>query len=232
MSKTTFEQTPIVASSEQVATEEITRKLLELLPTDYKDRADNISSFDGGDWDTFIGIVHMYVAPASDPEHTQRQMYVKNPDGSSRKALMSSEERRPYFERSIDKIMRYTKKSDWHMYPQEHLIRVAFAIAMMIVEAHPYEDGNGRTARTIAHLICGAPEDTKLLAELYLNRYSDDSSLSHGTKLNSYKRLDTCELSPDEIIDYILAENLPLYKLTEYNKRVGGSIWHPVTYKS
>ncbi|HPR10674.1 MAG TPA: Fic family protein [Candidatus Saccharibacteria bacterium] len=192
------------------------------IPRNFGERAALLSNYTLVDWETVIDEVHAVVAPGSPTEQTSYQMYVQNPDGNNRQPLMAPVDRTPFVERSISKIAELSTVVTADTV-EAFLRRLANVVGLMIVEAHPYRDGNGRTARTVAQLVRG---------DINSQDYDDDLQLvaksrpTEGYRINSFRKRHDA-MPPDSIIDALISSDIPLSDTIAYTKRVHDVIWTP-----
>lgn len=192
-----------------------------------------LSEFDVDDWDAFIGIVHMNVAPNVDSEHTGRHMGVSGRDGV-KKYLMAPEDRRQFMENVVGLLgdMKDSLAVAEDNYA-EYLKRVANMIAMSVVLSHSYEDGNGRTARVMALLIRGGDSSGQ--------EYIDDIKLlganrpQKGFRVNSFLRKvkvepgnkDKPKYSIGETMQRLASVGVPLNDIEAYLRIVEDTVYSP-----
>ena len=185
------------------------------LPVDPAQKVAELARFDADDWVSMIELAHYAVAPGVGEQHSQDAMTVKSPDGSSETILMSPDQRVAFLSDSFASTSRLLAKNKQED-SQALLDRVSNTIAMAVVCAHPYNDGNGRTARTVAGLIkldangSGFGAD---MAALSTNR--PDA----GFRITSFAPKNP-DIDPKDLIIALLAEDIPIDDIDSYKKRV------------
>ena len=127
-------------------------------------------------------LLHGVLAPNVDHAPTDYSMGLYAPDGSNRRTLMDPAERLPFYDQAaklIQELAAHRQGGD----DKQFLERAANVLAMTLVLAHPFADGNGRTARTLAHLVREGfdvdPTSHDDLVTLGTNRPSDGGIRSY-----------------------------------------------------
>jgi hypothetical protein len=169
------------------------------LPEDAGERAVAVSRINTDKLISAVAVLHSVLAPEADLNPTKGAMYVGSPDGTDKRQLVPPEDRLKIFEH-VTHLTGQLAKRIHKSASQAYLDRAANVIALGIVLAHPFEDGNGRTARVLAHLIRNgydgsekARDDIRVLGE---NRPSQ------GFRINSYvPTLEGRDMSPIELLN-------------------------------
>lgn len=175
-----------------------------------EDVAANLAS-DGKDIYYLSLALHQVLVPTVESIPTDSAMKVQSPDGLDTTVLMNPEERAPLFDHAA-KLIQQLDGQRSNMTNEEFLERASNIMALSIVLAHPFADGNGRTARMVGGLIRdgrqGADEDLKVLGK---NR--PDS----GFRIMSYLPRDK-DLSPIQVLDAAAALDVPLDQKEKYEE--------------
>ena len=169
--------------------------------------------------------IHEAVAP--DEAHTLSPVArtIKSKDGATVAELMQPDERLPLFQSAISMISQIAENAQ----PDEAQIflnRAGNVLALAIVLAHPFEDGNGRTSRVLGHAIREGYQDTAAydqdLKTVSTNR--PDS----GFRINSYVPVNEgVELNPTELLAAAASVDIPLNRDDAYKQRVQSSFTTP-----
>jgi hypothetical protein len=222
------EQTPWYAQESAPADSQLTEPAevtdLELaqtldqigLPVDVTGRAADIAGFSGTDLAAMGALIHRAVAPEANQNPTDFSMSVSSPDGSNKRALMDPEARFPLFEQATGLIHKLAQK----MKPgeeQSFLNRAGNIAALTMVLGHPFEDGNGRTARTMAQLIRGGhdasnPESVGDLKLVSTNRPNE------GFRINSFVPNSELKLAPEQVLQAAAALDIPFSEGAQYSE--------------
>lgn len=193
------------------------------LPANEMERANTLVNYTAEDLVAITAITHNAVAPEADINPTAEAMKLKLPDGTVSKELMDPKERMSYFDLAADLIKELGQKLE----PEnitDFLERASNTLAVTILVTHPFEDGNGRTARVLAHDIREGltDESRKAILELRKNRPTQ------GYKINSFvPKMD--ELKPTDYLRRIAAPEIPLGSSNEYHKSTADLLVTPYT---
>ncbi len=157
--------------------------------------------------------LHQKLAPEAPAYPLDRPIRLENKTTGSGKDLAMPEERLPIFEKAHDltmKVVAKYRKEGGSL--QNVLNRCANLSAFGIVLAHPFEDGNGRTARTMAELIRGGYDRDRdftnspdsMLMLVAANRPED------GVRVNAYvpKREGTND-NPEDFLEFVAGLDVP-----------------------
>ncbi len=166
-------------------------------------------------------ITGLHAAVAPEVPHTPSEVArtINNPDtGEIKAVLLNPQERLPLFAHTAQLIKDLYARTQPGQ-EQAYLKRAANALALSVVLTHTFEDGNGRTARTLAHAIRNGSalneegqQDLKVVAA---NRPST------GFRINSY--LPTNEgknLTPAQLVEAAVAIDVPLADQAAYQEIV------------
>lgn len=193
---------------------ELTRSLN--LPDNAEERAVELAGMSATDLIIMTTLLHSRLASNADQNPTQHSMNILSPDGSKRREMIKPENRFSLYEHASSLIKKLASKITSETV-NEFLERVANIVALTTVITHSFEDGNGRTARYLAHLIkTGAPssdadkEDFMLLGA---NRPLTD------TRIIAYIPRIQANMTPQEYLDSLSATDIPLGQEESYKER-------------
>lgn len=161
--------------------------------------------------------VHEIVAPEESHTPHEGAMHVQAPDGSSRQALMAQQDRQKHLDYAAGLVRQLVEMP----VPDEtskaaQLRRVANVLALGLVQAHAFSDGNGRTARTVAQLVREGVGDDNSEAQADLLLASQNRP-SIGFRINSFVPTgEGLNLSPSELLDRAAALDVPLSNEADY----------------
>jgi hypothetical protein len=162
--------------------------------------------------------LHTVLAPENDHTPTTYTMHIAEPDGSNRRHLTEPSERAVIFDKAASYAHTLSSTGE-SAHATELLGRIGNVVALAIVLAHPFEDGNGRTARTVAQLIRegydGSDEQISDLKILGSNRVTNQ-----GFRMFSFvPTADGRSSSPDEILAAAASVDIPLGENKTYVAR-------------
>lgn len=188
-------------------------------------RVEAFATLDTADWQAIFDQIHKRAVPGIGEDYNEGAMKVKSPDGASVTELMAPEERQPFFDDICTGLKQWleTNKAD-AAHAQEVLDRLSNAIAIALVCAHPYKDGNGRTARTVAGLIRLKTKDADYmddLQQLFANRPDE------GKRISSFLPKKTIDMTPKDRVAALIAPDIPLSDDQAYKQRVSELIATP-----
>lgn len=194
------------------------------IPQDSFLRARDIAQMNAEDLIAMATLLHSKLAPDSDMSPTDFRMKVNSPDGTNVAELILPEDRYGLYQHGaelINKLGQDLGKDD----DEDFLVRAGNIAALTILITHPFEDGNGRTARFMTHLIregFDETEDTMSdLKTLGTNRPSE------GFKINSFvPRMG--EMKPNEYLTAVAALDIPLTESpANYEQATTGLLFSP-----
>lgn len=142
------------------------------VPDDIQERADDLAKLfsSGKDIEMFGKAIHDVLVPHVESSETSQPVTISGVE------LASPEERKVIFQHAADQItqlnsLRSDEDTDFY------LERVSNIIALSLVGAHSYPDGNGRTARFVAQLIREGGQNRDDLRFIGANRDLSKSEL-------------------------------------------------------
>ena len=154
--------------------------------------------------------IHEIVAPDLTHVPHDKAVHIQSPGGSSRRELMKPGDRLSHFDHAAGLVQQLVEINKADDNEQLLLNRISNVLALAVVQAHTFEDGNGRTARTLAQLIregtgkTGSEEQDNLML-------ASTNRPSTGFRINSFVPTgDGVNMSPNEILDKAAAVEIPL----------------------
>lgn len=170
--------------------------------------------------------LHTALAPENSHEASDVARTMLNPrTGEVTAKLLQPEERMPLFETAAE-LIRTLGQSVQPGEEQSYLNRSANVLALSVVLAHTFEDGNGRTARTLAHAVREGSEVTD-------DNRGDFDAVSQnrpetGFKITSYvPNGEGTKLSATELLTVAASLDIPLSDKANYQSRVGDNFTLP-----
>lgn len=183
------------------------------IPQDAHERANDIAQNFGKrgvDIEMVTQAVHQVLVPHIETIPTDYNMQVASPHSDKQTELMRPEDRSEFFDQAAHLINELNeRRSD--ATDEAFLERASNVVALSIVLAHPYANGNGRTARLIGGLLREGPqsEDLKLLST---------ERPESGYRINSYLPRDET-LTPLEVLQAAADLETPLGDIEHYQRR-------------
>lgn len=141
-------------------------------PEDTHARADDIAKnmSNGKDIEMFGKALHDVLVPDTESNPVDYAMKMIGRDGTINHVLMAPEEREGLFREAAEYVTELTKMREASGDDEEFLRRAGNVVALTIVGAHSYANGNGRTARVTAELIRFGTENPEDLVVLGTER--------------------------------------------------------------
>lgn len=182
------------------------------VPQDLHERADDVAlNFGkrGMDIEMVAQAMHQVLVPHIETIPTDYNMQVASPDGARQTELMHPEDRADFFDQAA-KLIGELNDQRGEADDEAFLARASNVVALSIVLAHPYANGNGRTARVIGGLLREGPqsEDLKVLGT---------ERPESGYRINSYLPRDET-LTPLEVLRAAAALETPLSDTEAYQQ--------------
>lgn len=194
-------------------------KLLEIgINPDTDQRAEQVAGITGEGLQKLILDVHSAVAPDVPHAPTESAMHVQSPDGTNRRALMTTEDRIPFVEHAAELVRNLASQRSTPEDNGAFLRRAANVVALSVVLTHTYPDANGRTARTLAQFIREGLDPSDEIS------VSDMQALSanrpeKGFRINSYVPTSQGQnMDPAQLLDVAAALDIPLQDEHSYNQ--------------
>lgn len=190
-------------------------------------RANDIAQWGVNDLIAASTLIHAEVAPNADINPTDFSMKMSSPEGVTTAVLMDPEKRYDFLKYATDKIQELGKT----LKPGDErgfLDRAANIVGMATVLAHSFEDGNGRTSRTLAYAIKeGYDPDNQ-------DRLEDFKAVATERPKEGYKMLGIIpydkDLTPEQQIDALAAVDIPLIDRQAYLDRASKVQFSPLNY--
>lgn len=195
---------------EEIFWPDVYRAIEELnMPVDEGERAKQVASMETDDYIAAAAILHSVLAPGSDVNPAEGTMKMASPDGETKRELAKPEERLEIFERAAGLIKDLADEAGPDEYRQ-FLDRAANLAALSVVLAHPFDDGNGRTARTLAHLIKSGFDNNSDAGLADLKTLGSNRP-KQGFRIGSFMpSIKSQELTPLEVLKKAAALDIPL----------------------
>lgn len=189
---------------------------LELSPS-LHERTKRLASMEGKDLVHMAKSIHAVVAPDANHDMQSKAAKIQAKAGFHRPVrLMKPTERPAFFDRSCELIRTlgiHTTQQDEPAF----VARTANVVALTIALAHPFEDGNGRTARTLAHAILHGAPATELAMQPLAAMATKRSD--HGVVVDSYApRADRVQAMP--FIEAVAALDIPIQNTAAYTAHI------------
>lgn len=122
------------------------------LPLDRVERSKDVANMTGADLAMMTAVFHAVLAPGEEPSPSSEARFIVDPKtGGEVATSISPEQRLPLYEYAAELIHGLAK--DMEGKEEMFLKRAGNILAITTLAAHPFEDGNGRTARFVSHLI-------------------------------------------------------------------------------
>lgn len=193
------------------------KERLELLsiPDDPEQRAEEVVkdfASSGKDIYYLSMLVHQVAVPQIESIPTDYAMKVASPSGERPTILIDPNERMELFDYAASLIRELDSKRT-EANSREFLERSSNIMALSIVLAHSYADGNGRTARLVGGLIRDGYSNNEDIELLSKNRPEN------GFRINSYVPRDSTK-KPEEILQAAASLNVPLERSKEYEQSI------------
>ncbi|RWZ78124.1 MAG: hypothetical protein EOT04_02845 [Candidatus Chaera renei] len=170
--------------------------------------------------------LHRLVAPEADPEPTGRQMKLVGGNGEVRHLAAQPDQRDKILGLALDKAKavaaKYRREGGSI---QDVLNRCGNLAAFGVTLAHLFEDGSGRTARVLGHLIRESyQQDEHSKADLAVLGANRPPS---GFRINSYvPKVDWANDDPARFLDTVAALDVP-FDGSSYKTAAGDSFMTP-----
>ncbi|MGZ6005707.1 MAG: hypothetical protein ACXWLH_06215 [Candidatus Saccharimonadales bacterium] len=197
---------------------------------DPKKRAQQYKGLSGNDIVAMTTLIHNILAPNVDQNPTDKASYVIGNDTNGKKIqhdLMEPEDRFRFFEfvaSGIRKLGENVADGEEGAY----LERVGDALALATVLSHPFEDGNGRTARALSELVKFGHQPGKPLDDDFMLMARNRPEPSDGgIRLVSFVPVDSTNVFPAGVINGILSQDIPLREENAYAEHVREVIQTP-----
>lgn len=170
--------------------------------------------------------LHTELAPEVPHEPSSEARSIVNPTtGEVSSILAKPEERMKLFDRAAETI----KALGESLQPgqeQAFLNRSANVLALTVVLAHTFEDGNGRTARTLAHAVRYGSEINDENKDDY--EVIGRNRTTEGFRITSYvPTKDGSTKSASELIEAAASLDIPLSDTAEYQQRAHENFTFP-----
>lgn len=184
------------------------------------ERAEQLRNVTGEGLMHLIAEVHKTVAPNEVHVPHPVAMKVKNPDGSNPREMLAPEERIPLLNKAAFLIRQLAGERSGAHDDEAFLRRSGNIIGMATVLAHTYEEGNGRTARTLSQVVRygidrNSAENMDDLRVLSANRGENP-----GYRVYSYlPTKEGLDMSPDQLLEVAASVDIPLDADVEYQSK-------------
>lgn len=172
------------------------------------DIADNFST--ANDLKAMLYAVHQVLVPGYRTEETDFAMSVEGKAGKT--TLVRPDERQAVLTEAVAHIKRLGEEMKRTGQYDAFLERAGVILGLAIVLAHPFADGNGRTARYVGDLVVNGPSSKSL----QLAGSPRPEPGSPGIRLTSY--VPRKEMSYHTVLTAAAGENVPLGEEEAYKK--------------
>lgn len=214
-------------SDQPVRAESALKNRLELLGwkgLDTDDRFAKVEALSSEELVRQVTLVHEVVAP--DTQNTPADFPVKllNPtSGEKKKTFVGPDDRFAVMDKSIDIVHKLVGLDDGKEDTRgEILRRTANVLALTLAEVHPFEDGNGRTLRTLSHVIQFGMDGEQNIGDLgTLSSNRPDE----GFRINSY--LPKGELEFEAVLSAAASLDVPIADTEAYSNIADASFATP-----
>ncbi len=181
------------------------------VPKDAVERVDDIASFRAEDILAAATVLHTELAPNESHEPHDEQSYVKGPGENAEKRMLAKPEERLQILDFASQQLALLKESMQPGEEQAYLARAGNIIALSLVLAHVFKDGNGRTSRTLAHVVREGHINEDDLKIVGANRNEK------GFRIDSYvPTKDGLAMDPYQLLEAAGAKNIPLSETSDY----------------
>jgi hypothetical protein len=178
------------------------------------ERASQVGALTGATLMEAATRLHTALVPEVSHEPTEKAMHVQGPDGDNRRTLVEPGERAGLYDLAADLVGRLNagRKAGEE---EAFLKRAANLVALSLVLAHPFQEGNGRTARTLAHVMReGYGGGDQIQDDI---RVVGSNRPASGYRLHSYvPTKEGVSLSPQDLLIEAASIDIPLAKHDEY----------------
>lgn len=169
-------------------------------------------------------LIHELVAPNTRNTPTDFPMKLFSPiTGENKKTFVNPPDRFAVMDKGVDLVHKLAIMDDGTEEARSGILkRAANVLALTLAEVHPFEDGNGRTLRTLAHAIrfgIDSQENRDDLSIASANRPSE------GFRINSFLPKD--DLDFDTSVKAAASLDVPLADTETYTKRANASFTSP-----
>lgn len=179
------------------------------------------------DFKDALSEIHKIVSPESDDKEHPNRMKITSPTGEERHLMAAPEERDGIYSEALSlakELVRKYEKEGGSI--DDTLQRIGNIIAFSIVLAHPYENGNGRTARTFGEIIHNGYNSSDPVSVKDLETVSSNR-LDKGFRINSYvPKVDDANENPIDFLKTVAALDVPLDG-SSYKKNSAGKFTTP-----
>lgn len=174
----------------------------------------------------FAALTHSFLAPNAQQAPVDFTMSMK-----SGKELMVPDERYQAFvnaAEAIEDILGHPAETDEQI--AAALARSANVIAYTLLVAHPFEDGNGRTARVLSHVLREGvdPEDGQDIEDI--KTLGVNRKLKNGHIGYTYIPQKTEGKTFQQNLSVVAGENIPLERKKEYEHSIASVMFVPPFY--
>lgn len=164
--------------------------------------------------------IHTIVAPDVSHMPHRKVMHVQGPDGSDRRELMQPSDRQLHLEHAAELVRQLSSLETSNADENGLLLRRAGnVLALAVVQAHTFEDGNGRTARTLAQLVregVGVQKSEAYADLLTVGKNRPET----GFRMNSFMPTDQgLTMRPEQVLDLAAALDIPLNNPAAYREQ-------------
>ena len=165
--------------------------------------------------------LHQVLVPNIESRRTDYAMNIESRDGSSKIELVSPDKRKKVFKKASQLIQDLGEQVNSGL-TENFLKRAGNLMAMSVLLAHSFCDGNGRTARAVGELIRNGTTEIEDFKILIQNRPEK------GYKINSYVPKNELKVaSYDKVLEAVAGLEIPLGDNAAYDDYLHDKIATP-----
>ncbi len=189
------------------------------IPENKHARAEDIARHFSRDVDIemFGKALHDVLVPDVESMPTNYAMKLRNKSGELTRVLATPDMRAGIYQQAAEYIRQLAEMRRESTDDDAFLARAANIVALAIVQAHAYENGNGRTARVAAELICDGIQnrDDLILLGTERGRIKRETGSSIQSFSQRYESIDKGESDAD-VMSIAASLDIPLADRTTY----------------
>lgn len=186
---------------------------------DMATRAHDVGNWSANDLVAISTLLHSAVAPEAAPNPTDTPMKMHRRDGTVAHQFMEPEQRYSLYEHATNLVHKLAEQTPAGG-EDAFLRRAGNVFALSVVLAHPFEDGNGRTSRTLAQLIRSGYDPTNSDSVNDLATISTERDKMPGdTRMYGFMPWAGVNQEPAELLDNVAALDIPIGDDAQYQNQ-------------